>query len=119
MSDREKELKQVCRHALADLEGIMPEYDPEQKHPAWQTIKELKIVLREYAVVEFIIPLVDGRTLCCPASFDACEYVRICDQDSQELNYWYFEEFERAPKVVLGALMAAIGNPPDEEEKSD
>lgn len=34
----------ACRCALADLEGIMPEYEPdgERTHPAWRTILELK-----------------------------------------------------------------------------
>lgn len=33
----------VCKCALADLEGIMPEFEPggDRKHPAWTTIREL------------------------------------------------------------------------------
>ena len=36
--------QQAIRCAIADLEGILPEYDPdgERSHPAWQTLKELK-----------------------------------------------------------------------------
>ena len=38
------DLLQVCKEALADLEGIMPEFDPdgERTHPAWETIERLK-----------------------------------------------------------------------------
>ena len=37
----------VLRCALADLEGIMPEHDPDgdRSHPAWKTIEEIKEVL--------------------------------------------------------------------------
>lgn len=38
------EMKQLLREALADLEGIMPEFEPsgDRTHPAWTTIKEIK-----------------------------------------------------------------------------
>lgn len=38
----------AARCALADLEGIMPEYEPsgDREHPAWRTIKELKKAIR-------------------------------------------------------------------------
>jgi hypothetical protein len=32
----------TIRCAIADLEGILPEYDPEVEHPAWKTLDELK-----------------------------------------------------------------------------
>jgi hypothetical protein len=34
----------ALRCALADLEGIMPEFEPsgDREHPAWKTIKQLK-----------------------------------------------------------------------------
>jgi hypothetical protein len=40
-------LKQAAKAALADLEGIMPEFDPsgDREHPAWQTIHDLKVAL--------------------------------------------------------------------------
>lgn len=40
-------LLQVCKNALADLEGIMPVHDPdgERTHSAWETIEELKKVI--------------------------------------------------------------------------
>jgi hypothetical protein len=35
----------ACKCAVADFEGILPAYDPEQHHPAWQTIQELKAAI--------------------------------------------------------------------------
>ena len=42
-------LKGVLRCCLADLEGIMPEFEPdgERSHPGWQSIDEAKVVLAE------------------------------------------------------------------------
>ena len=39
------ELLDVCRCALADLEGVLPEYDPEREHPAWETLQELRAAI--------------------------------------------------------------------------
>ena len=38
----------ACKTALADLEGIMPVFEPsgDRLHPAWLTIKELKAAIR-------------------------------------------------------------------------
>ena len=43
------EILQVCKNALADLEGIMPEFEPDgdRKHSGWTTIEELKGVITE------------------------------------------------------------------------
>jgi hypothetical protein len=43
-----KDLLFVARCSLADLEGIMPEYEPngERLHPGWQTIEELKAAIK-------------------------------------------------------------------------
>ena len=43
-----KLLAAAC-HALADLEGILPEFDPsgERGHPAWETVEELRDALAE------------------------------------------------------------------------
>jgi hypothetical protein len=40
---------QVCRNALADLEGVMPEIDPsgDKVHPGWRTIRELKTIIKQ------------------------------------------------------------------------
>ena len=39
----------AARYALADLEGIMPIFDPsgDRKSPAWQTIKELQSAIAD------------------------------------------------------------------------
>ena len=41
------ELLAVANNALADLEGILPEFEPsgDRTHPAWQTIEELRQVI--------------------------------------------------------------------------
>jgi hypothetical protein len=41
------ELVSCCENALADLEGIMPEFEPsgDREHPGWLTIEELKATL--------------------------------------------------------------------------
>ena len=38
---------ELVQNALADLEGIMPDYDQsgDREHPAWTTIEELKSAL--------------------------------------------------------------------------
>jgi len=43
------ELLQVCRCALADLESIMPEFEPggDRGHPGWRTMAELEHVLQK------------------------------------------------------------------------
>ena len=40
-------LLKCCRNALADLEGVMPEFEPEgdRTHSGWTTIEELKSAL--------------------------------------------------------------------------
>ncbi len=40
-------LESICRCALADLEGIMPEFEPsgDREHPGWQTIAGLEDIL--------------------------------------------------------------------------
>ena len=41
------ELLATCKCALADLQGIIPEIEPDgnKQHPGWKTIKELKNVI--------------------------------------------------------------------------
>ena len=40
-------LLDACRCALADLEGILPEYDPEREHPAWETLAEIQAAIKK------------------------------------------------------------------------
>lgn len=44
-------LLQAARCALADLEGIMPEFDPsgDREHPGWQTIEDLRKAIKKTA----------------------------------------------------------------------
>ena len=41
------ELLMVLSYALADLDDVMPEYEPsgDRTHPGWQTIEDIKVVL--------------------------------------------------------------------------
>jgi hypothetical protein len=43
------ELLQSAKCALADLEGILPEFETggDRLHPGWQTLKELKAVIHK------------------------------------------------------------------------
>ena len=47
MSSHIPDLLAAARCALADLEGILPEFDPEQEHPAWETLAELRAAITE------------------------------------------------------------------------
>lgn len=42
-------LLRAATNALADLEGIMPEFEPsgDREHTAWQTIEELRLAIQE------------------------------------------------------------------------
>ena len=46
---RDAKIIHVLRCALADLEGIMPEYDPdgERTHSGWKTIKEIRELIND------------------------------------------------------------------------
>jgi len=39
-----RDLEHLARRALADLEGVMPEFEPsgDRTHPGWKTIEELR-----------------------------------------------------------------------------
>lgn len=39
------DLLAAARCALADLEGMLPEFDPEHEHPAWETLAELRAAI--------------------------------------------------------------------------
>jgi hypothetical protein len=42
----------ALRCALADLEGILPEYDPEREHPAWETLEEVRAAIAKATGVQ-------------------------------------------------------------------
>jgi hypothetical protein len=62
----------------------------------------------EFTQEEMAIRLRDGFELRFPQHPDACEYVRITDEDGEEQVYWHYKEFEEDARDVLGALMGAI-----------
>jgi hypothetical protein len=39
------DLLAAAQCALADFEGILPEFDPEQEYPAWETLAELRAAI--------------------------------------------------------------------------
>ncbi len=39
------DLLAAAQCALADFEGILPEFDPEREHPAWETLAELRAAI--------------------------------------------------------------------------
>ncbi len=43
------DLLQACKCALADLKGMMPEFEVsgDRRHPAWTTIEELRNIIRK------------------------------------------------------------------------
>ena len=42
------ELLAAAKCALADLEGIMPEFEPDgSEHPGWKTIEELRAAINK------------------------------------------------------------------------
>lgn len=43
LTQREQRTLLILNCALADLEGIMPEFDPCEDHSAWDTINDIKI----------------------------------------------------------------------------
>ena len=45
--EKEDPLLRAAKHALANLEGIMPEHEPsgDRTHPGWKTIEELKAAI--------------------------------------------------------------------------
>ena len=46
------ELLQAAKNALADLEGIMPDFEPsgDRTHSAWKTITELRAIIEKTKV---------------------------------------------------------------------
>lgn len=58
---------------------------------------------------EIVLPLPNGGTLRCGSG---CRhqwggYVRICDQQENELFYWCADEVGDEPELVLGAIFSA------------
>lgn len=56
------ELLHCAKCALAELEGILPEFETggDRQHPAWETLKELKAVIAK-ATEELIAPIPEKK----------------------------------------------------------
>lgn len=61
---------------------------------------------------EVIIPLSDGCTLRCGPgdTYAFGGYVRICDKNGHEQNYWTSSEWAEEPELVMGAIFGACDN---------
>jgi hypothetical protein len=68
---------------------------------------------------ETVIPLADGKLLCCPAHPAPCEYVRIANSEGTELAYWSHAEWKAAPQEMMGALCGALAAPEGVAKSSD
>lgn len=53
---------------------------------------------------ETVIPLANGRQICCPAYPLDCVYVRIV-LEGYELMYWHCDEWTEDPAIVMGAIL--------------
>lgn len=53
---------------------------------------------------ETVIPLANGRKICCPAYPHDCDYVRVI-LEGYELMYWNSEEWAEDPACVMGAFL--------------
>jgi hypothetical protein len=49
VEDKDSDLLNAAKCALADLEGIMPEFEPsgDREHSAWRTINELRYAIKK------------------------------------------------------------------------
>lgn len=65
---------------------------------------------------EVIVQLADGRTLRSglydpnDTSLTSGEYVRICDADGDETDYWDQDEWASDPALVMGAIINRAAN---------
>jgi hypothetical protein len=55
---------------------------------------------------ECVIPLANGRELRCPASPEACDYIRLVE-GGHELMYWSSDEWAEDPGDVMGAILGS------------
>jgi hypothetical protein len=54
------------------------------------------------------VTIVNGLRMICPASPDPCDYVRVEDDNGNELCYWSASEFADDPKSAMGALLGCL-----------
>ena len=70
-------------------------------------------------MAEVIIELDDGCTLRSDSTtMEAGDYVRLCDNDGKEVEYWDHQEWVEEPIAVMGAIiniMAGVRRPSMQE----
>ena len=64
-----------------------------------------------YKMKEIIIELKNGNSIRSSSeTFEAGDYVQVCDPEGNEIAYWESGEWQEEPENVMGAiLMAASG----------
>jgi hypothetical protein len=62
---------------------------------------------------ECTVTLANGKQLCCPLYPTDCDYIRILDEDGEELGYWHYTEFTEDAKDVMGAMMGLLNREED------
>lgn len=102
--DRNK-LLTAAKCALADLEGIMPEFEAsgDRTHPAWQTIKDLKkaIAIQRYLVVfvdgsgEVMVEMCEGK----PGMEDIQVVRKVIRDCKKEGVIYYVQEAEQVIEI--------------------
>lgn len=58
--------------------------------------------------------ILDDKIVHCPAFPMDCDYLRITTLEGEEIVYWHYNEWQEEPQAVMGAILAAMGNPIDE-----
>lgn len=49
-----------------------------------------------------------GYKIIVPAFPQECEYIRIENPQGKEVAYWYYNEWQEDPKLVMGAITGLI-----------
>ena len=52
-----------------------------------------------------------GGSIRCPSFPNECSYVRVCDDDGNEIAYWVADEWREAPEEVMGAIIGCAMRP--------
>jgi len=101
---QEQSTLSIMRKALADLEGIMPEFEPSgyREHPGWITINELKIGIAKLSGNWRILWDELGDT---PVNedevIDKDFLFFIAGTDVHDIWYWFEETFN----ISIGKIM--------------
>jgi hypothetical protein len=52
-----------------------------------------------------------GGSIRCPAFPEDCSYVRVCNDNGDEIAYWTADEWREEPEQVMGAIIGAAMRP--------